>query len=439
MKEKNYESLINLISSKDSSLEEYIRSYLLIKLNNEPVKSFISFNLIDDSDNIAKTLFFSDNSKKEYLKVLWKVVSGKDRYEDYKIELFITEDIIRHLSEGLLEFYRNDNEIINKIIDLLRLEKFDSLLKESAEKFNINKNLEALKDIYAMFGDRESDTELQTLENIQKLLEISLKSNDISEYIYDTLRDTELVKEIRWELRKYLYSAMGITAGGALFFAFLPVLVVGILVGTFAFKSTIVKLISKGTSEKLVSNIKVTNQAIFGSINFQKILADEIISNIKTDSPVAELESSSNDSAVEESSVKKDMLFNTEVLKVSNIFAYMKVLSAVMWADGVLQAEELDFWKKITTLDLGLSEKQSKEIESWLEEGPKLDIIGSEITDPDEQHFVLRQAMIMSMIDGEVDERELKIIRHLADEFDVSDSLLEDIESEAKDLLNINY
>ncbi|MFW5799729.1 MAG: hypothetical protein ACOCV8_02845, partial [Spirochaetota bacterium] len=106
----------------------------------------------------------------------------------------------------------------------------------------------------------------------------------------------------------------------------------------------------------------------------------------------------------------------------------------MMWADDKLEPEEIELWKNITGMDLGLSDRQRKDLEEWFKEGPNLNIIGAEIDSKEERIFTLRQAMLMSMIDGEVDEKEIELIKFLKEEFEIEDDEFENIEKEARKL-----
>jgi tellurite resistance protein len=445
MNNENYNTLESTITEKSDDLKDYIYTYLKIELNKRPVKDFLSFNLIDNKDNIIKTIDFSGD-KSVYFKVLWNILRGKKEYNSYPIEMRVTEPVVKYTAESLVEYYRNDVNIMNLSIAFLRKERFNTLIKSTAQKHNLNTDDKQVKDLYKVFNPSESEIEPSSLGNTVNMLEIAMSSQVIKDYFYNTLRETELAQDIKWELRKYLYTALGVTVSGAWLFAFLPIIVAGVLVGAVAFKNGIVRLISSGISKKMTANIRILTQAIFGSIKFQEVLADEIIRIVVEGEPtsIAGIEKVANESGdtsidkedLTESEAKKiKALTHPEELKVSNIFAYLKVLAAMMWADGVLKPEEVELWKKITSMDLGLSEKQSLELEEWFKEGPNLNIIGSEITDDREKNFVVRQAMIMSMIDGEVDPKEIELVRYLADEFDLSKDDLNSIEREAKKLL----
>ncbi len=445
MNNENFESLENTISSKSEDLKDYIFTYLKIELNKRPVKDFLSFNLVDKEENIIKVVEFS-GEKGEYFKVLWNILRGKKEYNSYLIEMRVTEPVVKYTAESLVEYYRNDVNILNLSIAFLRKEKFSSLIKTKINKYGIDENNKNVKDLYSVFDPSDNDIEPSAMGNAVNLLEISMTSEKIKNYFYNTLRETELAQDIKWELRKYLYTALGVTVSGTWLFAFLPIIIAGVLVGAVAFKNGIVRLISSGISKKIVSNIKILTQAIFGSIKFQEIVADEIINCIKEGEPKAIKGKSVNEVSQEQKDVldkgftdietkRIKALTNTEELKISNIFAYLKVLAAMMWADGVLKEEEIELWKKITSMDLGLSSKQSKELEDWFKEGPNLSIIGSEITDNKERSFVLRQAMIMSMIDGDVDPKEIELVKYIAEEFDLTKEELNVIENEAKNLL----
>jgi tellurite resistance protein len=445
MNNENYNTLESTITEKSDDLKDYIYTYLKIELNKRPVKDFLSFNLIDDKENIIKTIDFSGD-KSVYFKVLWNILRGKKEYNSHPIEMRVTEPVVKYTAESLVEYYRNDVNIMNLSIAFLRKERFNTLIKSTAQKHNLNPDDKQVKDLFKVFDPSESEIEPSSLGNTVNMLEIAMSSQVIKDYFYNTLRETELAQDIKWELRKYLYTALGVTVSGAWLFAFLPIIVAGVLVGAVAFKNGIVRLISSGISKKMTANIRILTQAIFGSIKFQEVLADEIIRIVVEGEPksIAGIEKVSNENEdtildkedLTESEAKKiKALTHPEELKVSNIFAYLKVLAAMMWADGVLKPEEVELWKKITSMDLGLSEKQSLELEEWFKEGPNLNIIGSEITDDREKNFVVRQAMIMSMIDGEVDPKEIELVRYLADEFDLSKDDLNDIEREAKKLL----
>lgn len=447
MEQENFIEILELIYNKKEHLEDYISSYLKLHLNKHNTKEFISFNLLNESGEIVNRSDFNKD-KSEYIKVFWSILRGKQKYENNYVELSITQPVINYTTEGLVDYYRNDNEIIKSIITLLKKENFITLIKEKLNETNTDQNDEVIKDLMSVFDLEKEDT-LQAEANTYRLLETALASPQIKDYVYNTLKDTELSYEIKWELRKYLYSAMGISVSGLIpVLPLLPILIAGVLVGAVAFKKSVIKLISFGVSNKITNNIKVITQAIFSAIEFQKILSNEIINStnrekvnkndvISETNTEKEKEKIIVDNISNKNKEEKKIPISEETFKIKNTFAYLKIMSAMMWADGKLEPEEKDLWKKIATLDLGLSIKQVKELEEWFKEGPNLSIIGSEITDEKERIFVMRQAVLMAMIDSDLDPNEKRLIYKLGKEFDITEDDIDSMIKETKNMMNL--
>ncbi len=432
--EDNYSNFTDIIFNKKEDLKDYIASYIKFELNKRPAKDFLSFVLVDEQGKTEKTISFAGR-KPEFFKVLFLVLTGKEKYNTYRVNMLITDSVIKYATESLIDFYRNDHEILGLSLDLLKKENFIKLIKTSISKKGISENEPIIKSLFDVFNVEKADLNATSTSDTIEMLDRILSSESIKNYVFDLLKDTELVNEIRWDLRKYLYTAMGITASGGLL-AFLPIIVAGILVGAIAFKKAMISLISSGVANKITNNVKVITQALFSSIKFQEILSEELIGIIKSEGLTAE-DLSQNISQKQEEKAKIKTFLEPEAMKVSNIFAYLKVLAAMMWADGKLQPQEIELWKKITSLDLKLSPKQTKELENWLKSGPNLSIIGAEITNKEERSFVMRQAMLMSMVDRELSVKEKELLKYLSEQFEIPESEMKSLVKDVKDLLSL--
>lgn len=435
---KSADTLLRLLMDIKKDLFEYLNLYIKISLDKHPIKDFLSFKLIktDSLSLIEKVLSFSEN-KEEYYKVLWNVLSGKNKYNDFKIKMYISDYVTQYISNGVIDFFRNHTKTVNLLIKSLKEQNFFDEIK------NTIKNNSTFKDdifnelTFVLDNSKDRDADPSSVGIFINLLDRVLASEKLRNYVELGIKNSEITLNFDSELLKDLYGIMGIDIVGNLFLTFLPVIISGVLVGAVNFKKSIIKYIQKSVISKIGDKLDlITN--IFTNKDFSKKALLEIYNMMLLDmefsSETAEFlevhTTKSSESAKTDNIPKK--------VCISNIFAYMKVLAAMMWADGKLQTEELSLWEKITSLDLGLSVKQVKELEDWFKEGPSLDIIGTEINDKKEQKFVIRQAMLMSMVDGEVDQKEIELIHFLADEFEISNKELEALELEAKHLLLID-
>lgn len=436
MEKENYSDLIELVNQKKELLKEYIEISLKKNLREKEIRDFLSFNLINDNGEIEKKIIFSGD-KTEYIKIFWSILRGKKKYGANTIEMLLTNDVLKYTAEHLLNFYRQNKEIIISIIEELKKGNFVNIIRNSINNKKLSEDNTYVKSLYEVFEISKQESDSLAMTKVIKLLEAAFSSEITKNYVYEVLKDTEIANELRWELRKYLYTALGITVGASFILPFIPILIAGAIFGVAAFKNKIINLIATGVANKITDNIRITSQAIFNAINFQEILSNEILNSIDSEKTISKKETSKKEKETEIKNEKESMDLTSEVqTKVKNIFAYLKVLAAMMWSDGKLMPEEIEFWKKVTSLDLGLSRVQIKELEDWFKEGPNLTIIGAEIRDKNERLFVTRQAMLMSMIDGEVAPKEIELIQYLVEQFELSDKEINTIENEAKELLS---
>ncbi len=96
-------------------------------------------------------------------------------------------------------------------------------------------------------------------------------------------------------------------------------------------------------------------------------------------------------------------------------------LVAVAYADGIFKEEELDFLAE-KAIDFGLSEDKVKEV---IDNAPELHF--KIPMNDEEREEQLTDVVFMSMIDGNVDEREYDLCLKIASKLDFDENYLDHI------------
>jgi tellurite resistance protein len=118
----------------------------------------------------------------------------------------------------------------------------------------------------------------------------------------------------------------------------------------------------------------------------------------------------------------------------------LKVLVALAWADGRVDAEEMEIVYAV--LDSFEADQETvKEFVTWAKEPRSLDDVDLSDLSPDDAELVLYQAVVLSFIDGEQSEKEVSLLKEFVNRLGLSkahaDAVLASATARARELLPI--
>ena len=118
----------------------------------------------------------------------------------------------------------------------------------------------------------------------------------------------------------------------------------------------------------------------------------------------------------------------------------LKVLVALAWADGRVDAEEMEVVHAV--LDSFEADAETvTEIVAWAKEPRSLDDVDLSDLSPDDAELVLYQAVLLSFIDGEQSEKEVNLLEAFVGRLGLSkeraDAVLANATARARELLPV--
>ena len=123
-----------------------------------------------------------------------------------------------------------------------------------------------------------------------------------------------------------------------------------------------------------------------------------------------------------------------------NKMKLLKVLVALAWADGRVDAEEMEVVHAV--LDSFEADGDTvKEIVAWAKEPRSLDDVDLSSLSPEDAELVLYQAVLLTFIDGEQSDKEVSLLDEFVTRLGLSkeraDAVLGSATARAKELLPV--
>ena len=115
-------------------------------------------------------------------------------------------------------------------------------------------------------------------------------------------------------------------------------------------------------------------------------------------------------------------------------YVLLTALAEIAWADGVLHRREARFFKGVLE-EVGLKKEHSADVFASILDPNTKGMLASDIIDEEDKRWIIGFGYLMAAADGEVNSKEMDVIRRFADEFGFDEATVENIIQQAETLM----